>query len=86
MLSIYEAVLAVTAFWLAWEYCRAESVIWPDELAAPVTLEEQRAAEWLTALRPAVLAPHTGTRVRTSGYFARRRASSEYPSDHYTRG
>lgn len=85
MLSIYEAVLAVTAFWLAWEYCRPESLIWPDELV-PVTTEEQRTTEWLTSLRPAIMAPHTGTRGKPTGYQARRRAASGHPPDHYTRG
>jgi len=84
MLNIAESLLIVVAFLIAWDYTQPEPLLWPGPDLVPVTLEDQRTAEWLTALRPAALAPHTGTRGRPRNQ-ARRQSKSEYTPRHYSK-
>jgi hypothetical protein len=86
LLNIAEPLLITLAFLIAWDYCQSAPllpVLRRSEMT-PVTLEDQRTAEWLTALRPAALAPHTGTRGRPRNQ-ARRQSKSEYTPRHYSK-
>lgn len=87
MLNYVEPLIIVAAFWVAWDY-RQPAPLLPLRRSAPlapVTLEEQRTAEWLASIRPPVLAPHAGGRGKPGGYLARRKAATEYTPRHYTR-
>jgi hypothetical protein len=80
IMTVAEPLLLVVAFFIAWDYCQPAPLLVSlrDPEKTPVTLEDQRTAEWLAAIRPPILAPHTGHR-------AKRKAETGYTPRHYSR-